>query len=190
MTSQQYRFDAVLEPFEYGTLRGRIVDQDGGPVRDVELALRNANSAQPNAVVRSDAYGGFVIREAPAGESILASQAMPSFSVRGIEVRPGRESHVDLVVDWGNHELSGVVVDRNGQAVPASQVLLKWSHETDKGIRSSVTRRTATDYQGRFRFDQLGPGPHSLVVDAPGFERVALNHELRRDGYDVTVRLH
>ncbi|MGD8340546.1 MAG: carboxypeptidase-like regulatory domain-containing protein [Gammaproteobacteria bacterium] len=190
VTTQEYRFDAVMEPFEYGTLRGRIVDQDGGPVRDVELALRNAGSAQPNAVVRSDASGSFVIREAPAGESVLASQAMPSFSVRGIEVQPGRESFVDLVVDWGSHELAGVVVDRNGRAVPASQVLLKWSHETDKGIRSSVTRRTATDYQGRFKFDQLGPGPHSLVVDAPGFERVALNHELRRDGYDVTVHLH
>ena len=81
------------------------------------------------------------------------------------------------------------MVDRHGRAVPASRVLLRWSHQAD-GIETSITRRTATDSQGSFKFDQLGSGPFSLVVDAPGFTAAAFDHDIGRDGYEVTVRLN
>jgi protocatechuate 3,4-dioxygenase beta subunit len=190
VTSDDYEFDVLMESYDVGTLRGRIVDADGGAIPDVELALTNNRSSQPNALVRSDAFGGFVLRYAPAGEVVLASRSMPTFVVSGVEVPSGRESNIDVVVDWGHHELSGTIVDRTGRAVSGSQVLLKWSHESAGGVQSSVTRRTATDYQGRFRFDQLGAGPHSLVVHATGYEKMAFEHDIRRDGYDVTVQLN
>jgi hypothetical protein len=41
-----------------------------------------------------------------------------------------------------------------------------------------------------FAFSNLGPGPHSLLIDAPGFPSVDLDHNLNRDGYSLTVRLN
>jgi hypothetical protein len=190
VTSQNFEFDIITDPFDLGKLRGRIVNSDGAPVPDIELAVRNTRLAQNSAMIRSDSTGSFLVDEMPAGETLLASEAMPAVLVRGIEVRAGGESAVDVVIDWGKHQLTGVVVDRRGIAIPASDVLLKWSRRSDDGVTSSVTRRTSTDYLGRFGFDHLGPGPHSIVVGAEGFETVAIQHEIRRDGYDVTVRLH
>lgn len=67
--------------------------------------------------------------------------------------------------------------------------MLRWDYESD-GITTSATRRTASDAQGHFQFDQLGPGPHWLEVDAPGYESIAFNHDISRDGYNVTIRLN
>ena len=94
-----------------------------------------------------------------------------------------------VVLDWGDHEIRGLVLDRFGHPVPASRILLKWSHETD-GISSVSTRRTAADAHGNFQFSQIGPGTHSLMVDADGFETVSLDHDASRQGYDLTVRLN
>jgi hypothetical protein len=57
-------------------------------------------------------------------------------------------------------------------------------------VNTQATRRTATDSQGQFTFSNLGPGPHSLKVDAPGFLGVDIDHDLSRQGYDLTVRLN
>jgi protocatechuate 3,4-dioxygenase beta subunit len=184
-----YRFDIVLEPFEFGSLRGHIVDLNGSPIPDLELALRNTASASPSALIDSDRAGAFSVSDAPAGDVVLASQSMPAFVVQGLAIHPGRQSQAEVVLDRGQHELSGTVVDKRGLAVPAARVVLRWSHESD-GIKTSTTRRTMTDSQGYFKFDGLGPGPHSIVVDAPGFETVAFDHDVSQDGYNVTVQLN
>ena len=189
VTQVDYVFDVVMEPYRFGSLRGQILDRDGAPVPDLELALRNTASSKPNAIVRSDSTGHFAVSKVPAGDTMLASQSMPAILVRGVHVAAGFETNVDVIVDWGRHELVGTVVDRHGRAVPASRVQLRWSHKAD-GIETSITRRTATDSQGSFKFDQLGSGPFSLVVDAPGFTTAALDHDIGRDGYEVTVRLN
>ena len=94
-----------------------------------------------------------------------------------------------MIVDWGDHWIRGQVVDSAGNPVPASRVVLNWSHR-DELLDTHTTRRTATDAQGRFAFNNLGPGPHSLKVDAPGFSGVDIDHDLSRQGYDLTVRLN
>jgi protocatechuate 3,4-dioxygenase beta subunit len=189
VTRFDYVFDVVMEPYRFGSLRGQILDRDGAPVPDRELALRNTASSKPNAIVRSDSTGHFAVGKIPAGETVLASQSMPAILVRGVHVAAGSEANVDVIVDWGSHELVGTVVDRHGRAVPASRVLLRWSYHAD-GIETSITRRTAADSQGSFKFDQLGSGPYSLVVDAPGFATTEVDHDIGRDGYAVTVRLN
>jgi hypothetical protein len=184
-----YEFDVVMEPYEFGTLRGRFINSDGTPIPGIELGLRNTASAGNNASLKSDALGNFVVEHVPAGTAVLNSAAMPSFHVRGLTVEPASESNVDVVLDWGTHELSGRVVDRYGRALPGSSVVVRWSHEAD-GIKSTATRRAATDAQGHFRFFELGPGPHSLVVDAPGFATATFDHDMSQDGYSVTVRVN
>jgi hypothetical protein len=189
VTRHDYRFDIALDPVATGSLRGRVLDSDGAPISGIELRLRSATAANSEVIVRSDSSGNFVAAGVPAGEVMLSSRSMPNFFVRGLPVAPGAESSAEVVLDLGGHQLSGRVVDRSGRAVPASVVMLRWAHEAD-GVSSSATRRTATDALGNFRFDQLGPGTHSIVVNAPGFVTNTFDHDVGRDGYNVTVRLN
>jgi len=119
----------------------------------------------------------------------VASRSTPSILVQGVQLKSGDKLHLPLVLDWGTHEIRGVVVDAHGNPVPASRIVLQWSHQSE-GITTSATRRTASDMQGHFVFSHLGPGPHSLRVNAPGFPTVNIEHDLNRQGYDLTVRLN
>jgi hypothetical protein len=118
-----------------------------------------------------------------------ASQSNPSILVQGLHLKSGDKLHLPLVLDWGDHEIRGIVVDGHGNPVPASRIVLQWAHQVD-GITTRATRRTTADTQGHFAFNNLGPGPHSLQIDAPGFPTVDIDHDLSRQGYGVTVRLN
>ena len=178
-----------LEPYDFGELTGQVVNQNGVPVADFGLVLRNVGSKKPNAVVRTDDSGNFTIPAAPAGDLIIASQSAPSMLVQGLHLASGARMHLPLVLDLGEHEIRGSVVDTRGNPVPASRIVLQWSYVSD-GVTTRATRRTAADTQGNFAFSNLGPGPHSLQVVAPGFPTVDIDHDLRRQGYDLTVRLN
>jgi len=180
------RFNVVVDPFEYGTVSGRLVNADGAPVSNFDLVLRNKASQSPSAVVSSDVSGNFRVTRAPAGELTIASQSSPSILVRGLRLAPGVDLDVALVLDWGDHELRGVVVDHNNNPVPATKVLLTWSH-VEGGVTTTTTRRTRSDAQGVFNFSNLGPGPHLLQIDSLGRRPVKMTHDVSREGYFVQV---
>jgi protocatechuate 3,4-dioxygenase beta subunit len=179
----------VAEAYRVGTVAGQLVNQSGAPIADFDLVLRNVDSREPNAIVSTDSLGNFEILAAPAGELVMASLSTPSILVKGLSLAPGERIYLPLVLDWGDHSIRGMVVDSKGNPVPASRVILNWSHRDDR-LNTQATRRTATDSQGQFAFSKLGPGPHSLKVDAPGFLGVDIDHDLSRQGYDLTVRLN
>jgi hypothetical protein len=189
LTVDTGELDVVIASHEFGRLTGRLLNANGVPVPDFELVFRSEGSRQPDALVSTDAAGNFEIASAPAGAFVVASQSTPAMMVQGMRLERGQELYLPLVLDWGQHELRGTVVDARGNPVPASRVLLQWTYEQD-GVTTRATRRTAADTQGHFAFGNLGPGPHSLRIDAPGFRGVDLSHDLSRQGYDVTVRLN
>jgi hypothetical protein len=189
VTTQTNDIDLVASAYDTGTVTGQLANQDGAPIGDFELVLRHAESHEPNAVVRTDSLGYFEIPAAPSGELVISSLSTPAVLVKGLQLEPGERKQLSLVLDWGGHSIQGQVVDPSGSPVPASRVILNWSHR-DELVSTQATRRTATDSQGRFAFSNLGPGPHSLKVDAPGFLGVNVNHDLSRQGYNLTVSLN
>jgi hypothetical protein len=188
VTTEAAELDIAVEPFEFGRVSGRLVNADGEAVSNFSLVLKHVESSSASAVVRSDPEGNFEIPRAPAGELVVSSQSSPSIFVQGLRLEEGDELQLPLVLDWGGHELKGVVVDRNNQPVPAARVVLSWSHIHD-GITTITTRRSATDAQGAFHFSDLGPGPHSIQVDSPGRPPVRIAHDVSRQGYSVMVNL-
>jgi len=188
ITAAEAELSVIVEPYQFGEVSGTLVNLDGSPIPDFNMVLRNTASATANVELSSDADGNFTV-PAPAGELVIASQSAPSIVVRGVYLDPGDELHVPLIVDWGEHEIRGMVVDPYGNPVPASRIVLRWTHQTD-GISSRTTRRTAADAQGNFHFSELGPGPHQLEIDAPGFRTASLRHDVSSQGYDLTVRLN
>lgn len=189
ITVEDSNFPIIVDPYEFGKVSGQMVNRDGVPVPNFHLSLRHSGASSPAAIVSSDPSGNFLVDTAPAGELIFASESTPSILVRGIRLRQGDALDVPLVLDWGSHEIRGLVLDRYGNPAPASKIVLKWSHEQD-GIRSSSTRRAAADAQGNFLFSQIGPGAHRVEVHAPGYRAVTLDHDPGRDGYELLVRLN
>jgi len=189
VTADMGELDVIAESYEFGAVTGELVNLSGEPVPDFALLVRNTGSRQPNALVNTDEHGNFEIPAAPAGKLVVASQSTPSILVDGLELKAGDKLHLPLVMDWGQHEIHGVVLNALGNPVPASRILLQWSHQAD-GITVKTTRRTAADTQGHFAFSRLGPGVHSLQIDAAGFSPVVIDHDVSRQGYELTVRLN
>jgi hypothetical protein len=188
VTTDMKEVDLVTEAYGVGTVAGRLLNQSGMPIADFDLVLRNVESRESNAVVTTDSLGNFEI-SAPAGEVGMSSLSTPTVLVQGLHIEPGDRVYLPMVLDWGDHSIRGLVIDSKGNPVPASRVILNWSRRDDQ-LNTLATRRTATDSQGQFAFTNLGPGPHSLKVDAPGFPGVEIDHDLSRQGYDLTVRLN
>jgi hypothetical protein len=177
--------DIVLEPLVTGRLSGRMVDEDGSAVPGFSLSLRSTQASELLVQVSGDAEGHFVVEEAPAGDLTLKA---PGLLIRGIHLPPGSEEEVLLVLDWGDHVLSGRVVDDRGGPVAGAQLDLSWLH-TRAAVRSGSIRRTRTDERGSFAFSQLGPGPHVLEVSAPGYNSAEQSHQVGRHASEVEVRL-
>lgn len=189
MTVDTTELDIVVESYEFGEVSGQLVNANGEPIPNFDLVFRNTSSRKPNSVVSTDDYGNFKILSAPAGDFVLASQSTPSILVQGLHLWADERLHLPLVLDWGQHEIRGLVIDSQGNPVPASRIVLHWSHH-EGGITTRATRRTAADTQGHFAFSNLGPGPHLLQINASGFSPVDMDHDLSLQGYEVTVKLN
>lgn len=68
--------------------------------------------------------------------------------------------------------ISGIVLDQNGNLVPATLVSLKAAKDT--GERQSVP-----DSSGRFFFNNVPAGPFQIVMNAPGFQSITKTGVLR-----------
>jgi protocatechuate 3,4-dioxygenase beta subunit len=145
----------ILDPLDIASLTGQMVDLLGNPVPRFSLWLWSTY-IQQSILVTSDQDGYFFIEELPAGDLSFATHSSPYFTVKGIQVSPGTNKSVLLVLDLGNYEIYGQVVDFPGNPVPGSKVSLTWFYQ-EGSIDSWSRRRTYTDGNGYF----LSPGYRS-----------------------------
>lgn len=167
--------DITLQALESGRLTGRMVDVDGYPIPGFSLLLKATAAQNRRIPVTSDDGGYFVVEDAPAGTLMFVSLSEPRFLVSGITLPAGTAHDVELVIDWGDHELSGRVRDGSQAPVAGAEIRLSWQHVAG-GAHSSSLRRARTDNEGAFRFTQLGGGPHQLEVTASGYQPVKQIH--------------
>jgi len=179
--------DIVLESLDIGRLTGRMVDVEGNPLPGFRLWLVGASvrSALP---VSADERGYFELERAPAGSLSFDTRVSPRLRVSGLTLREGGEADVLLVLDSGDREISGRVLDGRGDPVGGAQVTLSWL-QTSGGLQSTSQRATGTDPNGGFRFGQLGPGEHLLEVHAAGYRSVQEYRDASRYAEQLEVRL-
>jgi len=181
--------EIVLEPLDRGKLTGQMVDPEGKPVPEFSLWLRNLDAInQPVLTVTSDQQGFFEVDEVEEGALILETHSSPLYSISGIHLSAGEEKDIRLVLDRGNHQVAGLVLDDRGEPVTASELFIS-SFRRDSGMRIHAVRRAITDAAGYFLFTQVGSGYHTIRVDVPGFSETILDHDVRRDNMDVVIRL-
>ena len=158
----------ALEALGYTTVRGRMVDLHGVPVAGLTLWLTSlsarAGGARP---VTGDALGWFEVEGFPAGELEFATRSDPRLRITGAAVNGPDDPPLELVLDVGDLAFAGQVVNADSEPVPGARVSLIWSDQR-AGISAQALRHMTTDTAGNFRFSGLGPGGHTLTVDAPG----------------------
>lgn len=182
------RLAITLQPLDTGRVTGHIVDNEGYGVPDFTMSIKSNNSQSSYVDVTSDGNGYFTAENAPAGHLIFATRSQPSISVSGITLEPGGAVNAELVIDWGELELGGRVVDESRTPLSGVDVRLSGQY-VGKGIQSNSVRRTVTDSDGYFRFTQLGSGPHRLDVVADGYQGVTQNQDIEAHAGEITVTL-
>jgi hypothetical protein len=181
--------DVVLEPRSYGKLAGQMVDPDGQPVPGFSLWLRNTEAInQPALLVTADQQGFFEVDRVEAGALVFETRGSPLVSISGLRLSPGETRQVRLVLDWGNHQVAGLVMDDMGQPVSATELFVT-SVRREGGLRAQAVRRAVTDETGYFLVAGIGSGYHTVRVDAPGYRAAILDHQAGRDNPEVIIRL-
>jgi hypothetical protein len=177
-----------LESLATGRLLGRMIDAQGSPVAGFRLWVVARGATHSAVPISSDERGEFELAEAPAGSLSFDTRSSPRLSISGVVLPADGERDVALVLDWGEEELNGEVLDDRGDPVAGAQVSLSWSHASG-GLQSKSQRTTRTNPSGSFRFSQLGPDEHRLEVRAPGYRTVQERHPVGRNAAEVEVRL-
>ena len=182
------KLNIELLALETGTLSGQMVNVHGASVPGFMLVLQTKQTSYYNKRVLGDDTGDFRVEKAPAGELRLRTKSSPYYTIEGIKLAPEAEQQVAVVLDFGEDEIRGRVLNDQGYPVAVPNISLTWSHQ-QYGIRSTSRRAAAADEQGNFHFSQLGPGTHRLVINAAGYKPVTLNHNVSSQGTDLEVKL-
>jgi protocatechuate 3,4-dioxygenase beta subunit len=178
----------TLDPLETGRLTGRMIDSVGRTLGGYSMTLSSSKSQGNYVEVTGDDNGYFTVENAPAGNLTFSTRSKPQFSVSGITLEPGGSADVDLVLDWGDNEVSGRVRDDSRRPVPGASVQLSGQY-SGRGVHSNSLRSTTTDSEGNFRFSELGSGMHTLTVRMNGFETATKAIDVGSYTSDVEVVL-
>ena len=173
----QMALNIALEPLETVSLRGQMVDLNGKPVSGYTLLLRGENSAGRVIEVTGDSQGVFHVNTAPLDGLVFESASFPQFRISNASIRED-SAILPLVLDWGEYEIHGQILSSAGAPVTAP-IVLTWLH-TYNGVRSVSTRKTMADAKGIFHFKRVGPGHHTLTINAPG-------HRSYQSGVDASI---
>ena len=158
----------VLEPLDTARLSGRMLNPEGRPIPDFRLWLRSTHAQARNLPVSGDEDGRFVVEDAPEGTLMITTRSVPHLEVMGVTLRPGQQKEVELVLDWGEDEFEGTVVNERGDPVAGAKLSLTWT-KVNGSLESRSLRRGISDDRGWFRFTQLGPGIHHIEVNAANY---------------------
>jgi hypothetical protein len=153
--------EVVLDPLATRRLTGRTVDVEGRPIPNLRLWLRGGDARKRSLEVRSDSAGRFEVDGVPTGR-LSFNVSSPRLVLRADASIEG-SAPIDVLLDTGDRNLEGRVLDADGRPVAGARLQLVWSYH-DGALQSSSLRHAVSDADGLFLFEGLGPGPHRLAV--------------------------
>ena len=146
-----------------------IVNAIGYPVSNYAISIASGKAYTGTKNVSTDNSGQFDEVTIYEGALQISSMSKPRSIISGIELAAGQDLFLTLVVDHGDYEIMGRIIDGGGQAISDAQVKLSWNHTSD-GLNSSSVHLLKSDASGNYRFQNVGPGLHTLSVAAEGYK--------------------
>ncbi len=180
--------ELTFESVGSGSIRGRVVDPEGNPVRNFGLWVATSSAVNKSRRLSTGPRGEFRVEDVPAGTLTFQTRSLPRFTVRGLSLKEGAETETEIVVDWGDGEIISRLVDASGEPIELARVDLHWQQEWGDGNTTSY-RSTQTDREGLFRFTQLGRGVHRLRINARGYAGLQLDIDVGSEEPPATVVL-
>ncbi len=163
-----------LTLFLGGQIGGRVVDDAGAPVADAVVAVRdnrlgNIDPVSMSKKVRTDEKGEFLIDNVEPSEEVTLVADKQGFlrtEVGGVLVQSARLTpNVEIVLTQGAF-LSGFVTDSNGDPINGATITCI---DTSDGLRKPTQK---TNSEGYYLFDNLGPYPVDMIVEAPNYSKM------------------
>jgi len=178
----------TLEAMPTANLSGRIVDADNNAVPNFQLWATGFDEPGQQVNFRSDHEGNYRLYGLPTGKVQFTSKADPKILITSVVLNGGADEVVDLVVDYGTHQIGGIATDADGNPLGGVEITLEWSVKRDT-IRSMGTRTTSSDSDGSFRFSELGPGKHFLTARADGLPLIRRSIDVGIDNTEIALSL-
>lgn len=188
VTQDPVEINIELRSLRFVDIDGMIVNRDGVPVAGYEIYATNLSTGIHTRKIVSDSSGFFTLKNFPLGEIRLATRGAEFYQITGLELGEESYQNLELVVDRGNHYLSGWVSDVNGIAVPRAMVTLDRKFHHGKAEFTSY-RSQGTGSDGSFAFVDLGSGEYRITVYAFGFERREFSHRFSAQANELNIQL-
>ncbi len=187
LTRERAPLQIVLEPLPTGRVWGRMVNVSGFPVPHFSMWLQSDEARGSWIKVTGDSFGYFEIGDVPEGRLRLQTLSRPLFRTTGVELVAGTDAYVEVVLDWGDDVLEGMVVSEGGEPLAGARIQLNWRGDWWLVDSHQSIRQTVSDSAGAFVFSGLGGGPYELRASAPGHLTRQIDSQF--SGERVEVRL-
>jgi hypothetical protein len=157
-----------------GSIRGAVVDPEGGPVTSFRVMGRSAERGRGTRMVTvQDAEGVFVLESVVEGEYALeiTSQDFLPEVVSGVRVSAGNLTEVGTVRLRRGGTIVGTVVNSSAEPVPGATIQAFTPGQRRFQMMESDT---SSDRQGPFQIHGLADGKVTVMARHPGYAEAGL----------------
>ena len=161
--------EIILESTGLGSIYGQMIDPKGNAIPNFTLTARSHSTRSNSLPVTSDQDGYFTLLDLPNGQLRLETSSFPRFVISGIQLFEGNETQINPVLDLGNQQLSGRIIDEFDQPIGAANITLSWVYR-DNGIVHESMHKTASGADGYFLFTDLSNQTRTVIVSAAGYQ--------------------
>ncbi len=188
VTQNPAQINIVLDKLSFVDIDGMILDRSSTPVPNYEMFISNLTTGTHSRKIVSDTSGFFTLRNFPLGEISLTTRGAEFFTISGLEITDDQYQNLKLIVDRGNHYLSGWISDPSGIAVNNAMVTLDRKFRQGE-IEHSSYRSQRTDLNGGFAFGNLGDGEYHVTVYAQGYQKQEFDYRFNGQSGEVFVAM-
>ena len=114
VTQNPQQLNIILESLRLIDINGMIVNREGTPIPNFEMYMTNISTGTHVKKLVSDSSGFFSLINYPVGEVSFSTRGPEYFKITGLTLSESSYRTLMLVVDKGNHYLSGWVSDGGG----------------------------------------------------------------------------
>jgi hypothetical protein len=184
-------FSILLKSLKLVNLNGMILNPESAPIADFEIYIKNVTTGVHTRKIISDSSGFFSLEEFPLGEVSLTTRGTEFYKITGLELNESDYANLVLIVDRGDHYLTGWISDEDGIAIEKAMVTLDATIR-DGGIEYFSYRSKSTDSTGKFSFDKIAGVDHRISVYANGFNKLDIQHRFQSqsDQLHLTLSRH